>query len=45
MVWAGRVTDVLRRIFAGDGAGKGINEGDADTGRAYLFFMQPLARW
>lgn len=45
MSCAGRVTDVLRRIFAGDGAGKGINESDADMGRAYLVFMQPLARW
>lgn len=24
--WAGRVTDVLRKIFAGGGAGNGINE-------------------
>lgn len=36
---------MLRRIFAGDGTGKGINESDADTGRAYLVFLQPLAQW
>lgn len=42
--WAERVTDVLR-IFAGDGAGKGINESDADIGRACLVFMKPLAWW
>lgn len=45
MGWAGRVTDVLRKIFAGGGAGKGINESDVDTGKAYLVFMQPLAWW
>lgn len=45
MVWAGRITYALGRIFAGDGAGKGINENDADTGRASLVFMQPLAQW
>lgn len=36
---------MLRRIFPGDGAGKGINESDADVGGAYLVFMQALAQW
>lgn len=45
MGWPGRVKDVLRRIFAGDGVGKGINESDADIGEAYLVFMQPLPWW
>lgn len=42
---AGRVTDVLRKIFASGGAGKGINESVIDIGKAYLIFMQPLAWW
>lgn len=36
---------MLRRIFAGNGAGTGINESDTDTGRAYLVFLQPPAQW
>lgn len=34
-----------KRIFPGDGAGKGINESDADVGGVYLVFMQALVRW
>lgn len=45
MAWAGKVTDVLREIFAGGGAGKGINKSDIDTSKAYLSFKQPLAWW
>jgi len=41
--WPVRVADVLRKIFGAGGAGKGINESDFDTGKAYLIFMQLLA--
>ncbi len=44
MDWTGRVTDVLRKIFAG-AAGNLINESDIGIGQAYLVFMQPLVWW